>query len=267
MGKFVDRTGKRYGKLTALKATEKRDKSGSVIWLCKCDCGNFIEISGSTLLKQKSCGCESTKLDNLIGKKFGRLTVVKHIGFSYTAHSSMWECVCDCGNKIKASSSDLKRRHISSCGCYRKDKTKERSYIHGIGNENRIFRIWNGIKNRCYNPNNANYKRYGGRGITMCDEWLNSFINFKEWAVNNGYSENLSIDRIDVNKGYSPTNCRWANSITQNNNRRSNTYFTNNGTTHTAAEWSRIVGIKAATIIARRERGWTDEECINGKIE
>lgn len=267
MGRFVDRAGKRYGKLLAIEKTDKRDASGAIVWRCRCDCGNIVDVSGTALRKQKSCGCQSVKLNDLTGKVFGRLTVLKRIGYKETGHTSMWECVCACGNKTTASSNDLKRGNVTSCGCYRKETTHNRSYKHGVGNESRLFRIWSGIKSRCYNKHDANYKRYGGRGITMCQEWLDSFLVFQKWAVENGYDDALSIDRIDVNGQYCPENCRWATALTQSNNRRTNAYFSCDGATHTASEWARITGTKPATIIARRGRGWTDEECIKGKTQ
>lgn len=267
MGAFVNRTGKKYGKLIAICPTEKRDKGGSVVWKCKCDCGAICDVSGNALGKQKSCGCESAHLNDLTGTKFGRLTVIKHIGWSYTGHTSIWECLCECGNITKASTNDLKRGNVTSCGCYRIETTVSRSYKHGVGNESRLFRIWSNMKSRCLNPHDANYPRYGGRGIKICKEWLDSFVTFQSWALANGYTDDLTIDRIDVNGNYEPSNCRWATMLQQNNNRRTNAYFTCDGATHSAAEWSRITGIKAPTILGRRARGWADEECIKGKTK
>lgn len=267
MGTFIDRAGVRYGKLTAIEPTKKRDKGGSVVWRCKCDCGNIADVSGNALLRQRSCGCESVKLNDLTGKKFGRLIVAKHLGWRKTGHTSVWECVCECGRTAIASTNDLKRGNVTSCGCYRKEVTSSRSYKHGVGNESRLFRIWSSMKSRCYNAHDTNYKRYGARGISVCDEWLNSFLSFQEWAVANGYADNLSIDRIDNDGNYEPSNCRWSTAVVQSNNRRSNAYFTCDGETRSAAEWSRITGTRAATIIARRDRGWSDEECVKGKTQ
>ena len=127
---------------------------------------------------------------------------------------------------------------------------------HG-GRKTRLYDIWHGIKARCYNPNNRAYKRYGGRGITMCDEWRDSFAAFRDWAVANGYSDQLTCDRKDTNGSYTPDNCRWVTPKTQANNRRDNRLLTHDGQTHTISEWAELTGINKKTIYARIDRyGW-----------
>lgn len=126
----------------------------------------------------------------------------------------------------------------------------------------RLYKIWDSMKQRCLNPNNPQYNNYGGRGITIYAEW-HDFPNFMKWALQNGYCENLSIDRIDVNGNYHPGNCRWASQRTQNNNRRNNHLLTYNGRTHTIAEWGKITGILPATIHHRVSRdGWSVEDAL-----
>jgi hypothetical protein len=116
------------------------------------------------------------------------------------------------------------------------------------------------MKSRCYTEGNIEYKRYGGRGIKVCDEWKNSFITFYEWAMKNGYSDNLSIDRIDYNGNYEPDNCRWATPIQQSNNRRNNILITREGRTQTLAQWCREYDLPYSRVLARRNRGWKDED-------
>ena len=128
-----------------------------------------------------------------------------------------------------------------------------------------IYDIWRSMRQRCYNHNTINYKYYGAKGITVCDEWRESFEAFYEWAVVNGYQEGLTIDRIDTNGNYEPNNCRWATQKTQQNNRQNNHLETYRGETHTIAEWSEITGIKVPTIWARLQKGWSIEETLTIK--
>lgn len=126
----------------------------------------------------------------------------------------------------------------------------------------RLYKIWDKMKQRCINPNNPQYKHYGGRGITLCAEW-NEFAAFMVWAEANGYSDNLTIDRIDVDGNYCPINCRWISQRKQNNNKRNNHFLTYNGQTHTIAEWGEITGILPATIQHRISRdGWSVEDAL-----
>lgn len=135
---------------------------------------------------------------------------------------------------------------------------------HGSNNPNykdgrkgtRLYRIYNAMKSRCYNPNIPSFKYYGGRGITVCNEWLNDFSTFKEWALNNGYNDNLTIERLDVNGNYEPSNCIWATYKVQANNMRSNRLITINGVTKNLTEWSEYYGINVKTVRDRLKRGW-----------
>lgn len=158
-----------------------------------------------------------SKLNDLTGMRFGRLKVIKRHGTHVSKSGSKsvtWECKCDCGNTIISCSSNLRRGHQKSCGCLR----KEMHTTHGKSNT-RLFRIWSGIKTRCYTESSTSYKKYGSKGITMCDEWKDDFQAFYDWSITHGYSDDLSIDRIDGDKGYSPDNCRWTDIYTQNRNR------------------------------------------------
>lgn len=130
----------------------------------------------------------------------------------------------------------------------------------------RLYGIWTGIKTRCFNPNDKKYHVYGGRGISLCDEWKSDFKSFAKWSLENGYEENLSIDRIDSNKNYEPSNCRWTDMKVQQNNRTNNHLVILNGETHTVMEWSRIIGVNHRTICNRLKKGYSPEQALNPSI-
>lgn len=203
------------------------------------------------------------KLIDLTGQRFGRL-VVKNRGKTIKRASGgtilYWLCECDCGNKVEAVGGDLKSNKTLSCGCYQRKRSKEYHTTHGMCHT-RIHDIWLGMKKRCDNSNFSAYHRYGGRGIKVCDEWQ-AFEPFYEWAMGNGYSNELTIDRIDVNGNYEPSNCRWATIEEQANNTSRNRYLTFNGETHTIAEWAKILGISYGTLSSRIKRGWTITDAV-----
>lgn len=201
------------------------------------------------------------KID-MIGKRFGRLTVIAE-GEKSNSRQCTWICQCDCGNITAPILGDNLRKGASkSCGCLKLDLLVKRSTRHGKSYE-RIYHIYAGMKNRCYNTNAPNYVRYGGRGIAICEEWLNDFQTFYEWSIENGYTDQFSIDRIDNDKGYSPDNCRWATNETQSNNKGNQAKLTINGITKTIAQWAKESGVKYTTIHARHIRGWTGESLIS----
>jgi len=156
-------------------------------------------------------------LIDLTGQRFGRLTVMSEA--ERKNKHRMWNCKCDCGGYTKVYDGSLKRGLTTSCGCYRREQNKKRSITHGESNT-RLYSIWYNMKKRCYHKGVAGYDDYGGRGITVCDEWKNSFETFREWALSNGYSDELTIDRINNEGKYEPNNCRWTTQIEQNYNTR-----------------------------------------------
>lgn len=164
----------------------------------------------------------------------------------------MWECQCDCGNIITTDTSCLTRGHSKSCGCLLKDINASNS-IHGDskgGEYHRLYKIWADMKTRCYNENCAAYERYGGSGVEVCNEWQD-YLPFKEWALKNGYNEELTIDRIDPFGNYTPGNCRWADYHTQNCNKKNTPRYKFNGEEHSLSEWSEITGINFHTLSNR----------------
>ena len=199
---------------------------------------------------------------NLIGRKFGRLTPVEYLGWN--DGRAQWKCECDCGKETVKDHYALLRGDTTSCGCLRKSKDCK-NYKHGL-HKHRIYRIHNGMKQRCFNSKNPDYKNYGARGITICDEWLgeNGFINFYNWALKNGYSDSLSIDRKKNDGNYCPENCRWIDRKTQQNNTRFNRKVSYNGETHTYAEWESLLnnGVTQIDISHRIKNGWDVERAL-----
>lgn len=170
-------------------------------------------------------------------RKFGKLTVLYDLHNNHTTHR-YWLCVCDCGNLTEVMGSNLRKGHVKSCGCLVAETNKK----HGK-RDTKLYLVWKGIKNRCYNSNTKRYRDYGGRGIAVCSEWKDDFQAFYDWSMSNGYKEGLSIDRIDNDKGYSPDNCRFVNYKIQGRNKRNNKNYTINGETHCLSEWCEILGL------------------------
>lgn len=155
---------------------------------------------------------------DISNKRYGMLTAIRPLGKNEQGRM-LWECRCDCGKITVSTVSDITRGHTKSCGCLKREKSRNRMTTHGKS-YTRLYRIWVGMKKRIYNPNEAYYKDYGGRGLKMCKEWTDDFMSFYSWSISNGYAENLSIDRKDNNRGYFPDNCKWSTAKEQANNRR-----------------------------------------------
>lgn len=192
---------------------------------------------------------------NLVGQIFGDLTVVAKYGRQGTG--MLWTCTCTCGTEIQVRTEKLRMGRKTSCGC---KSRVGRPPLHGKYGT-RIYKIWESMKQRCFNENHKSYADYGGRGITVCKEWVDSFDRFYA-DMGEPPSETHTLDRRDNDGSYSPGNCRWATTEEQHLNRSDNSYLTLNGVTKTQAEWSRITGLSRLTIQQRRKRGWTDEQTL-----
>ena len=202
---------------------------------------------------------------NITGKRFGKLVAIKTIGKNKNG-VYLWQCKCDCGNEITASVGNLNNGHTKSCGCLRADRCKTKFTKHGL-ERTRLYDIWRDMRLRCYDERNISYNRYGGRGITICDEWKEDVKAFYDWAMANGYNDSLTIERIDNDGNYFPENCRWATVKEQANNRRSNVLVTHKGKTQTMKEWANEVGIPYKVVWARTQKlGWSVERALTDPV-
>ena len=188
---------------------------------------------------------------DLTGRRFGRLVALRRVE-SDSGGRTVWECRCDCGTIKRIRAASLTQGLTKSCGCLRHGKSKTR-----------LYHIWAHMIQRCEDPKSNRFHLYGGRGVSVCKEWREDFMNFYSWAVQNGYTDTLSIDRIDVNGNYEPGNCRWATAKKQSNNLSVNRKITFNKVTKTLSEWAAITGIDRRTIAARLDlQGWTVEQAL-----
>ena len=202
------------------------------------------------------------KIIDLIGQRFGRLTVKSMAGSTGKNRNTFWNCICDCGRMKAIDSQSLRRGRTKSCGCLHNELLAKRQEKHGLlAENNRLYGIWEGMKQRCLNPNRNGFKDYGGRGITVCKEWLD-FYSFYSWAVANGYTEKLTLDRINPNDSYYPNNCRWISAAEQQRNKTNNRLITIKGKTLLLCDWAKNYGIRASVILNRIRSGWTEEEAI-----
>lgn len=201
----------------------------------------------------------SRKLD-MIGKRFGKLTVIEEYDRNKRGYYR-YLCKCDCGNEKIAIGSELQNGHIKSCGCYKKDSIINRCAKY-TKEEKKLYGIWKGIRSRCNNKNSKPYQYYGGRGITICDEW-NDYLIFYHWSMQNGYEKGKQLDRINNDGNYEPSNCRWVTPLENNHNRGNVNHYTINGITHTLTEWCSIYKIKYNTVRARIiQKGWDIEKAL-----
>lgn len=285
------------GKLTVVQPNGSEPKKG-VMWLCVCECGKYVIYPTSyfsSSSKVKSCGCnrpkgmgkpkgykekEKRKYTRAyavkIGETYGRLTVTVDRGSIVNRGHihKLWECVCVCGKAIITNTRDLRSGDVRSCGCLKnkyKDlpktdigeskhkQARSRPYIL-------LYSKWSGIISRCYNHKDPGYKNYGGRGITVCDEWRNDFKDFFLWSINNGwqYGRRIHIDRVDNDGPYSPENCRYVDVSVNARNKRNNIYIEFKGIKYQILDLLELVGtaITPASVCARIKSGWSVEEAV-----
>lgn len=210
---------------------------------------------------------------DLTGQRFGKLTVIGEGGF-YISPSGRkertWKCKCDCGNEVFLRVSNL-RNNTKSCGCLRKEVTSKNHKVHGKC-FSRLHKVWLQMKGRCYNPNNSSYKNYGGRGIEICKEWKDSFQAFYDWSIANGYDETVergkcTLDRIDVNGNYEPSNCRWVSQKVQSRNKRQNIKVEFRGETKVLKDWALELGINYNTLYSRLHNSdWNIEKSFTEPV-
>lgn len=197
---------------------------------------------------------KGNSFDNLTGRSFGRLKV---LGLSpkRSGRKSYWVCECVCGNKKVVRSDSLKDGKVKSCGCLKKEQDEiNLDRTTHAKSKTPLHSKWLKIKERCYNPNAKAFEFYGKRGIAMCEEWKNNFESFEKWALDNGYSSGLTIERLDNNKGYNPDNCKWIPFEEQANNRRSTIWVEWNGKTQNLTQWADELGINRGTLSSRYNR-------------
>lgn len=216
----------------------------------------------------KNIQSDGTQVIDLTGQKFNRLTV---IGFKTINkyHQAVWDCKCDCGQTTSVTGYFLTSGHTKSCGCLRREKSSEfvteKFTKHGL-HEHPLYTKWKLFRQRCNNPKTKDYKNYGGRGITVCEEW-NDFYAFYKWAISHGWKDGLTIDRIDNNSGYSPENCRFVSAKEQVRNRRKTVYLVYDGVKKPLSVWCEELGLNMKTCYGRlHSYGWENpREILFGK--
>lgn len=184
---------------------------------------------------------------NEVGNTYGRLYVEEEVKERTKRGAVLFKCKCECGNEKIVTGGDLRTGRVNSCGCYKSEYITDKNTSHGQ-KYNRIYRTYYNMINRCYKENNKHYHNYGGRGISVCDEWLIKeigFVNFYNWSMENGYSDDLTIDRIDFNGNYEPSNCRWATQLEQANNR----VYEIKGLLLNISQWSKLYGVDYKKLI------------------
>lgn len=206
---------------------------------------------------------------DLTGQKFDRLKVISYAGTDKRG-KALWKCECECENIVIVAASNLKRGITKSCGCLRSELSSKRildkNLKHGDSRK-RLYRIWRGMIDRTQNVNNCNYHKYGEKGVEICIEW-NEYKNFKEWALKNGYKDNLTIDRKDNRKGYTTDNCRWVTSKEQNRNTTRNRIIEYRGKKKTIVEWAEIYSINYQTLSSRLNKlGWSTEKALETPVQ
>lgn len=255
---FKDLTGEKFNMLTVKSFYEI--KNGMSYWLCVCDCGNEKILSVADLKNNKSCGCaKKNHYTDLSGYENDDIIV---LSFAERRKTKIyWNCQCKhCGNVVQREGANI-RKGLATCKCVHKKRIGEsNSKPH---RDTEIYSKWCGMKNRCYNSNENKFNYYGGRGIAVCDEWLNDFDSFYEWSIKNGWQKGYSIERKDVNSNYCPENCCWVPLEEQAKNKRNTIYAVIDGEKRRLVEWCDILNINPKTVYSRiHRREMTPEEAL-----
>lgn len=274
MGKVNSIVGKKFGRLEVLQF-EGLNNHRKATWLCRCECGTTKAFVGSSLINGTviSCGCyknnEAKKRfsKDMTGMSFGKLKVICRDGTHVSGRSklALWKCVCECGNETTVRGASLRNGSTTSCGCAQRENASKANTTHGLS-KTKIYQIWVGMKERCHNPNSDSYPYYGERGICVDKDWRSDFTLFYWWAIDKGYREGLTLDRIDVNGNYEPSNCRWITQKEQSNNTRRNKYYDFEGGKYTLSQISDKCGIRYSVLYKRLSRGWTIEEATSKSL-
>lgn len=205
------------------------------------------------------------RTEDITGLKFNRLLVLKRVENNKNGQA-MYLCKCDCGKTIITRGNAVQGGHSKSCGCLQKERVSKTFYKHGDSFE-RLYQIWADMNSRCVNNHYKYWHRYGGRGIKVCDEWKDEYLPFKEWAISNGYKENLTLDRVNNNGNYEPSNCKWVTRKEQANNRYTNRFIEFNGEIKDMKQWSEAIGMGTKTLEYRLDHGWTVEDALTKPID
>lgn len=205
------------------------------------------------------------KLEIKQGDKFSKWTIIEEIAPKIISDKPrrMFRCKCECGNIGEVQLACLRNGHSTSCGCEQKKKASEANIKHGLADNHPLYGVWKNMKKRCSNPNATGYENYGGRSICVCEEWASNFQKFYDWAIANGWSKELTIDRINVDDDYYPENCRWATMKVQNNNRTKNHYLEYEGNQYTLSTLSEYLNIPYNVVRYRISNcKWSVEQLI-----
>jgi len=272
MPPVYDLTGQSFGQLTVLRLDpDKPPRHGKYYWLCQCSCGNVASVQAYQLRKgrTRSCGClhhEPThNFIDLTGHTFTRLTVL-HRDFSSKnpTQGPAWFCQCVCGNVISVTTRSLRSERTRSCGCLLRERRIESHFKHGgapKGKPTPEYRAWVKMKERCTLPESKDYPRWGGRGITVCPQWIDSFPTFlADMGPRPG--PGYTLEREDNDGPYSPQNCAWVTRKTQARNTRNNVFLTWNNETHCISAWAEILQVPQQRLADRYRAGWSHERIL-----
>lgn len=280
-----DLTEERFGRLTVVSFSgyqRRPNGSRSATWQCACDCGGTTTVRGAALRNgnTKSCGCSRrapspdggaprlhARTQDETGQQFGRLTVTAFAGYLKQPNGkseAAWQCSCSCGTTVTVRAAKLRNGHTTSCGCYTRELTTLRNNVHGLSGHP-LYGAWGQMITRCTNPNDKSYPDYGGRGITVCDRWRNSFEAF---LTDMGERPNgMTLDRIDADGDYKPGNCRWATSAEQQRNKRNSVWLEYAEVRLPLTDWAAALGLNYYTLHRRVSDGWPVERALTEGVD